>query len=74
LRGGLVLGVAAVLATTAAAGVKAALGIEGIVERGHEASCLMLRHLQQRACHVSKTAITQSRQAFLQIAANYENS
>jgi hypothetical protein len=65
LRGSVVLSVAAVLATTAAACVKAALGIEGIVEGGHDASCLMLRHLQQRACHARKMAIAQLLQAFL---------
>ena len=64
LRGGLVLGVADVLAAAAAARVKTAVGIEGIVEGGHDASCLMLGHMEQGACHVSKMAIGQALQAF----------
>jgi hypothetical protein len=74
LRGGIVLGRAAMPAATAAARVKPAGGIERIVEGGHDASCLMLRHMEQGACHAPGISIVQSPQSLLQLAGNYEKS
>jgi hypothetical protein len=44
------LGFADVPAAAAAGGVEAAIGIERIVERGHETSCAALPLITQGAC------------------------
>jgi hypothetical protein len=49
---------------TAAAGAKTAVGIERIVECGHDASCLTLRQKEQGACHAPISAIAARTQRF----------
>ena len=52
-----VFGFADMLAATAATGTKTAIGIEWVVEGGHEASCTVAPLIKQGTCQPASSAI-----------------
>jgi hypothetical protein len=52
------------LTARAACALQFAIGIEGIIECGHEISCLTLNFVQQGACQPPVLTISQLTQAF----------
>jgi hypothetical protein len=74
LRGDIMFGIASVPAATATPGMEAAGGIERIVERGHETSCVTLEVITQGVCQPYQIAFVELVQLFSWFVGDYENS